>query len=202
MSDAGYDIADYRDIDPVFGTLADADALISEAHAHGIRIIIDIVPNHGSDQHPWFQAALAAGPGLAGAGPVLVPGRPRRPTATCRPTTGSPSSAARPGPGSPSRTARPGQWYLHLFAPEQPDFNWASAEVRAEFEDVLRFWLDRGADGIRIDSAALLTKDPALRDVGPDEVARRRPTRTSTATTCTRSTGPGGRWPTTTTAGC
>ncbi len=127
MSDAGYDISDYRNIDPVFGTLADADALIAEAHVLGIRIIIDIVPNHGSDQHPWFQAALAAPPGSA---------------------------------------ERDRFW---LFAPEQPDFNWANDTVRAEFEDVLRFWFDRGADGIRIDSAALLTKDAALPEVGPHE---------------------------------
>ena len=168
MSDAGYDISDYRDIDPVFGTLADADALIGEAHALGIRIIIDIVPNHGSDQHPWFQAALAADPGSA-----------ERDRFWFRPGTG-PGGGLPPNNwqsmfGGPAWTrvtepaAHPGQWYLHLFAPEQPDFNWASAEVRAEFEDVLRFWFDRGADGIRIDSAALLTKDPSLRDVAADE---------------------------------
>ena len=168
MSDAGYDIADYRDIDPVFGTLADADLLIRDAHARGIRIIIDIVPNHGSDQHPWFQAALAAGPGSA-----------ERERFWFRPGTG-PVGGLPPNNwqsifGGPAWTrvtepdGTPGEWYLHLFAPGQPDFNWASAEVRAEFADVLRFWFDRGADGIRIDSAALLTKDPSLRDVGPDE---------------------------------
>jgi alpha-glucosidase len=168
MSDAGYDIADYRDIDPVFGTLADADLLIRDAHSRGIRIIIDIVPNHGSDQHPWFRAALAAAPGSA-----------ERDRFWFRPGTG-PGGSLPPNNwqsifGGPAWTrvtepdGTPGQWYLHLFAPEQPDFNWASADVRAEFEDVLRFWFDRGADGIRIDSAALLTKDPSLRDVGPDE---------------------------------
>ncbi len=168
MSDAGYDIADYRDIDPVFGTLAGADLLIRDAHSRGIKIIIDIVPNHGSDQHPWFRAALAAAPGSA-----------ERDRFWFRPGTG-PGGGLPPNNwqsmfGGPAWTrvtepaAHPGQWYLHLFAPEQPDFNWASAEVRAEFEDVLRFWFDRGADGIRIDSAALLTKDPSLRDVGADE---------------------------------
>jgi alpha-glucosidase len=168
MSDAGYDIADYRDIDPVFGTLADVDLLIRDAHARGIRIIIDIVPNHGSDQHPWFRAALAAAPGSA-----------ERDRFWFRPGTG-PGGSLPPNNwqsifGGPAWTrvtepdGTPGQWYLHLFAPEQPDFNWASAEVRAEFADVLRFWFDRGADGIRIDSAALLTKDPSLRDVGPEE---------------------------------
>ncbi len=168
MSDAGYDIADYRDIDPVFGTLAGADLLIRDAHSRGIKIIIDIVPNHGSDQHPWFRAALAAAPGSA-----------ERDRFWFRPGTG-PGGGLPPNNwqsmfGGPAWTrvtepaAHPGQWYLHLFAPEQPDFNWASAEVRAEFEDVLRFWFDRGADGIRIDSAALLTKDPSLRDVAADE---------------------------------
>ncbi len=168
MADAGYDIADYRAIEPVFGTLADADALISEAHALGIKIIIDVVPNHGSDQHPWFTRALAGGPGS--------PARERfwfrdgRGPGGAEPPNNWPSIF-----GGPAWTrvtepdGAPGQWYLHLFAPEQPDFNWASPDVRTEFEDVLRFWFDRGVDGIRIDSAALLTKDPALPDVSPDE---------------------------------
>ena len=169
MSDAGYDISDYRDIEPVFGTLADADTVISEAHAHGIRIVIDVVPNDASDQHPWFAEALTAAPGwqrATGSGS----GRAAASPGNCRRTTGSPSGA---GPASTRVTepdGSPGEWYLHLFAPEQPDFNWANASVRQEFEDVLRFWFERGADGIRIDSAGLLTKDPDLRDVGPDEV--------------------------------
>jgi len=168
MSDAGYDIADYRNIDPVFGTLADADALIAEAHARNIKIIIDVVPNHGSDQHPWFREALGASPGS-----------PQRARFWFRPGRG-PGGELPPNDwqsifGGPAWTrvtdgdGSPGEWYLHLFAPEQPDFNWANPEVRAEFEDVLRFWFDRGADGIRIDSAALLTKDPQLRDAAPDE---------------------------------
>jgi alpha-glucosidase len=168
MSDAGYDIADYRDIDPVFGALADADALIAEAHARGIRIIIDVVPNHGSDRHPWFQAALAS-----------APGSPERDRFWFRPGRG-PGGELPPNGwqsifGGPAWTritepdGSPGEWYLHLFAPEQPDFNWASADVRAEFEDVLRFWFDRGADGIRIDSAALLSKDAGLPEVSPDQ---------------------------------
>ena len=168
MSDAGYDIADYRDIDPVYGTLADATALMGEAHAHGIRAIIDIVPNHCSDQHPWFRAALAAGPGSAQRDrfwfrPGRGPGGDRPPNAW-QSMFGGPAWTRVTEPDG-----TPGQWYLHLFAPGQPDFNWANPAVRVEFEDVLRFWLDRGADGIRIDSAALLTKDPGLRDVGPDE---------------------------------
>jgi alpha-glucosidase len=168
MSDAGYDISDYRAIEPVFGTLADADSLIAESHALGIRIIIDIVPNHGSDQHPWFAAALAAAPGSAERERFWF--RPGRGEAGELPPNGWQSIF-----GGPAWTritepdGSPGEWYLHLFAPEQPDFNWANPEVRAEFEDVLRFWFDRGADGIRIDSAALLTKDAALPEIDPDE---------------------------------
>jgi alpha-glucosidase len=167
-SDAGYDVADYRSIDPAFGTLADADALIAGGHAYGIRTIIDIVPNHCSDQHQWFRAALAAPPGSAerarfwfrpgrGAGGDLPPNN-------WRSIFGGPAWTRTTGPDG-----TPGEWYLHLFAPEQPDFNWANAEVRAEFEDILRFWFDRGADGIRIDSAALLTKDPGLPETGPGD---------------------------------
>ncbi len=164
MADAGYDIADYRDIDPVFGSLADADALVAEAHQRGIRIIIDVVPNHCSDQHPWFKAALAA-----------APRSPERSRFWFRPGRG-PGGDLPPNNwvshfGGPAWTrvtepdGRPGQWYLHLFAPQQPDFNWDNAEVRDEFLSVLRFWLDRGVDGIRIDSAAILIKDPFLADV-------------------------------------
>jgi alpha-glucosidase len=168
MFDAGYDIADYRSIDPVFGTLADADALITEAHALGIKIIIDVVPNHSSFLNPWFTEALAAGPGSAA-----------RDRFWFRPGTGAggdqPPNNWQSIFGGPAWTrvaepdGTPGEWYLHLFAPEQPDFNWASPDVRREFEDVLRFWFDRGADGIRIDSAALLSKDPALPDLGDEE---------------------------------
>ncbi len=167
-SDAGYDVADYRSIDPAFGTLADADALIAEGHTLGIKTIIDIVPNHCSDQHRWFQAALAA-----------APGSPERDRFWFRPGRGAggdlPPNNWRSIFGGPAWTrttapdGTPGEWYLHLFAPEQPDFNWANPEVRQEFEDILRFWFDRGADGIRIDSAALLTKDPALPETGPGE---------------------------------
>ena len=168
MSDAGYDISDYRDIDPVFGTLADADALIGEAHALGIRIIIDIVPNHGSDQHPWFQAALAADPGSAERDRFWF--RPGRGESGEQPPNGWQSIFGGPAWTRVSEPdGSPGEWYLHLFAPEQPDFNWANQAVRKEFEDVLRFWFERGADGIRIDSAALLSKDAALPEVDSDQ---------------------------------
>jgi alpha-glucosidase len=159
LSDAGYDVADYRDIAPRFGTLAEADALIAAAHRHGIRTIIDLVPNHCSDQHPWFQAALAA-----------PPGTPERERFWFRPGRG-PNGEQPPNNwqsrfGGPAWSrVRDGEWYLHIFAPGQPDFNWGNPAVRAEFDDILRFWFDRGVDGIRIDTAAMLTKDEALPDL-------------------------------------
>ena len=161
MADAGYDVADYRDVDPVFGTLAEADALIAEAHAKDIKIIIDVVPNHCSDAHRWFRAALAAGPGS--------PERARFWFRRGRGEHGDlPPNDWQSIFGGPAwtRTADPaGEWYLHLFAPEQPDFNWTNPDVHEEFAETLRFWLDRGVDGFRIDSAALLVKDPALPDL-------------------------------------
>jgi alpha-glucosidase len=163
MADAGYDISDYRDIDPVFGTLGEAEALIAEAHALDIRVIVDIVPNHGSDEHAWFKAALAGGPGA-----------PERDLFWFRPGKGEngdlPPNDWNSIFGGPAWTritepdGSPGEWYLHLFAPGQPDWNWANPAVHEEFEEVLRFWLDRGVDGIRIDSAALLIKDATLAD--------------------------------------
>ena len=172
MADGGYDVADYRAIEPVFGTLAEAEALIAEALEFGIRTIVDVVPNHLSDEHPWFQAALAAGPGA-----------PERDRFWFRAGLGEagdepPNGWASIFGGSAwSRTKNPdgtpGEWYLHLFAPEQPDLNWDDPEVRAEHEDILRFWFDRGAAGVRIDSAALLVKDDKLPDLldgyGPGE---------------------------------
>jgi len=171
MADAGYDIADYRSIDPAFGTLAEAEALITEAHALGLRIIVDIVPNHCSDQHAWFRGALAAGPGSA-----------RRDLFWFRPGRGEegelPPNDWKSEFGGPAWTrvvepdGAPGEWYLHLFAPQQPDLNWNNPRVRAEHEDILRFWFDRGADGVRIDSATMPAKDPLL----PDFPAGRPPT--------------------------
>jgi len=166
MADGGYDVADYRDVDPVFGTLAEAEKLIAEGLGLGIRTIVDVVPNHVSDAHPWFRAALAAGPG-----------GPERELFHFRPGRG-PDGALPPndwvsefGGGAWTRTVdadgRPGEWYLHLFAAGQPDLNWAHPQVRSEHEAILRFWFDRGAAGVRIDSAGLLTKDPALPDFTP-----------------------------------
>jgi alpha-glucosidase len=157
MADAGYDVADYRDIDPMFGTLDEATHLIREAHESGIRVIVDVVPNHCSDEHKWFQEALGA-----------RLGDPARDRFWFRAGRGGdqPPNDWQSTFGGPAWTQLPdGQWYLHLFAREQPDFNWNDESVRAEFEDVLRFWFDRGVDGIRIDSAAMCVKDPALPEI-------------------------------------
>ncbi|GAA1258045.1 glycoside hydrolase family 13 protein [Kitasatospora nipponensis] len=166
MADGGYDVADYRDVDPVFGTLAEAEKLIAEGLDQGIRTIVDIVPNHVSDTHPWFRAALAAGPGS-----------PQRELFHFRPGRGAqgelpPNDWTSEFGGCPwTRTTdadgSPGEWYLHLFAAQQPDLNWAHPRVRTEHEAILRFWFDRGAAGVRIDSAGLLAKDPALPDFRP-----------------------------------
>ncbi|WP_433530667.1 glycoside hydrolase family 13 protein [Micromonospora sp. CA-263727] len=167
MADAGYDVADHRDIDPVFGTLAEVEALIAEAHTLGVRTIVDVVPNHCSDAHPWFQAALAGGPDAPERD--LFWFRPGRgPTGDRRPTDwvgefGGPTWTRTTNPDG-----TPGDWYLHLFAPQQPDFNWDHPRVRAEFEEILRFWFDRGVDGIRIDSAGLLVKDATLPEIVAD----------------------------------
>jgi alpha-glucosidase len=165
QADGGYDVSDYRAIDPDYGTLSEAEQLIAEARALGLRTIVDIVPNHVSDQHPWFRAALDGGPGS-----------PERARFWFRPGRGAhgeepPNDWVSEFGGSPwTRTKNPdgtpGEWYLHLFTPEQPDLNWAHPEVRREHEDILRFWFDRGVAGVRIDSAVLISKDAELPDVG------------------------------------
>ncbi|MFF9768078.1 glycoside hydrolase family 13 protein [Streptomyces sp. NPDC014636] len=162
LKDGGYDVADYRAIDPAFGTLAEAEKLIAEARELGIRTIVDIVPNHVSDQHSWFRAALAAGPGSPER--ELFHFRPGRGPNGELPPNDWPSQFA--GSTEPVWTRLPdGDWYLHLFTPEQPDLNWAHPAVRQEHEDILRFWFERGVAGVRIDSAALLVKDPDLTDL-------------------------------------
>jgi alpha-glucosidase len=164
LADGGYDVQDYRAIDPAFGTLEEAEALIAEAAELGIRTIVDVVPNHISDRHEWFQQALAAGPGS-----------PERERFWFHPGKGDdgseiPTHWVSSFQGSTwTRTTNPdgtpGEWYLHLFTPEQPDVNWNHPDVRREHEDILRFWFDRGVSGIRIDSAALLIKDAELPEV-------------------------------------
>jgi alpha-glucosidase len=161
MADHGYDVADPRDVDPLFGTLADFDGLLAAAHALGLRVLCDVVPNHTSDQHPWFQEALAS-----------PPGSPARDRYVFRdgkgPGGAEPPNNWRSTFGGPAWTrVADGQFFLHLFAPEQPDLNWRHPEVNADAEETLRFWLDRGADGFRIDVAHGLHKDRELRD-NPD----------------------------------
>ncbi|MDJ1132151.1 glycoside hydrolase family 13 protein [Streptomyces iconiensis] len=161
LADGGYDVADYRTIDPAFGTLAEAEKLLAEARELGLRTIVDIVPNHVSDQHPWFRAALAAGPGSPEQ--ELFHFSP--------PSPEPPNDWVSEFGGVPWSRTGSGQWYLHLFTPEQPDLNWSHPKVRQEHEDVLRFWLDRGAAGVRIDSAALLAKAEGLPDMPRDAEA-------------------------------
>jgi alpha-glucosidase len=156
LADNGYDVVDYRSIDPAFGTLAEAEELIALARERGIRTIVDVVPNHVSNEHAWFRAALEAGPGSAERSRFWF--RPGRGPDGSVPPNGWQSIFG----GSAWTRVRDGEWYLHLFAPEQPDLNWSHPDVAAEHEDVLRFWFDRGVAGVRIDSAALLVKDPDL----------------------------------------
>lgn len=164
MVDAGYDVSDYRDIDPTFGTLAEAEAMVAEAHALGIKVIIDIVPNHTSDQHALFREALAAGPGSPERDRFVF--RPGRGEAGAEPPTDWTSAFGGPAwTRTTNPDGTPGEWYLHLFAPAQPDVNWNNDDIRAEFEQTLRFWFDRGVDGFRIDVAHGLVKDTTFPDV-------------------------------------
>ena len=164
LADGGYDVSDYRRIHPAFGELAEAETLIREALELGIRTIIDVVPNHVSSEHEWFRAALTAGPGS--------PERERfwfhpgvGPNGDGMPTHWVSNFQGETWTRTTNPDGTPGEWYLHLFTPEQPDLNWNHPDVRREHEDVLRFWFDRGVAGVRIDSAALLVKDPALPEV-------------------------------------
>jgi alpha-glucosidase len=158
LADGGYDVADYRDVDPRLGTLEDFDEMVAALHAAEIKLIADIVPNHSSDQHEWFQQALAAGKGS-----------PERERYIFRDGLGNdggkpPSDWVSHFGGSAwtritEPSGEPGQWYLHLFAKEQPDWNWENPEIREDFLKTLRFWSDRGVDGFRVDVAHALAKD-------------------------------------------
>jgi alpha-glucosidase len=168
-ADWGYDVADYTDVDPELGTLADLDRLIAEAGRRGIRVLLDLVPNHTSDRHPWFLDARAArgaerrdwyvwaDPGAGG---------------------GPPNDWASVFSGPAWTLDRPtGQYYLHQFLPEQPDLNWWNDDVRDAFDAILRFWFERGVAGFRIDVAHSVVKDPELRSLdthpGVHDVLRR-----------------------------
>jgi len=170
--DHGYDVADYCDVDPVYGDLEEFDRLVAAAHRLGLKVVIDIVPNHCSSEHPWFRAALAEGPGgehrarfhfADGRGPDG-----EEPPNNWRAMFGGPAWSRVTEPDG-----TPGQWYLHLFTPEQPDLNWREPAVAEHFDRVLRFWLDRGVDGFRVDVAAGLFKHPDLPD-SPDPEADER----------------------------
>jgi len=153
LADGGYDIDDHRDVAPELGDLAAFDAMTAALHEHGIRVIVDIVPNHTSDRHRWFRAALAAGPGSDERDRyVFRPGR--------GPGGDEPPTDWECDFGGPAWTrVDDGWWYLHLFAPEQPDLNWDRRDVRDDFLATLAFWADRGVDGFRVDVANLLVKD-------------------------------------------
>jgi alpha-glucosidase len=155
-ADHGYDVADYRDVAAVFGGMPALDALVDRAHALGMHVLMDLVPNHTSDQHAWFQRALAD------------PDGPERDFYVFRdpaPDGGPPNNwVSHFGGRAWTLDPASGQYYLHLFLPQQPDLNWDNPAVRREFEDILRFWFARGIDGFRIDVAHALVKDPSLRD--------------------------------------
>jgi alpha-glucosidase len=163
QNDAGYDVADYRDIDPVFGTLADADALLQEAHSLGLKVIIDLVPNHTSSEHAWFKAALAAPPGSPERARYLFRDG-RGEDGELAPNDWLSNFGGRGWTRVTEADGRPGQWYLHLFDVTQPDLDWTNEEVLAEFDSILRFWLDRGVDGFRVDVAHGLVKAAGLPD--------------------------------------
>lgn len=165
QADAGYDVADYRQVDPLFGTLADFDELLARAHGLGLRVVVDLVPNHTSDEHAWFAEALAAGPGSPERARYLF--REGRGADGEQPPNNWQSVFGGPAWTRLSPDTHPAgdrQWYLHLFDAKQPDLDWTNPQVRAEFEDVLRFWLDRGVDGFRVDVAHGMVKADGLPD--------------------------------------
>src|SRR3954467_6436421 len=152
-ADGGYDVVDYRAVDPDYGDVADLEALVQDARRLGLRVVLDVVPNHPSDRHPWFRAALAD------------PDSPEAARYHFAPPSEEPPNNWRSLFGGPAWSRTPdGRWYLHLFAPEQPDLNWRDPAVAADFEKTLRFWLDRGVSGFRVDVAYGLFKDARLRD--------------------------------------
>jgi len=164
MADHGYDVADHYDVDPVFGDLATFDRLVAQAHEHGLRLIVDVVPNHTSSRHPWFVEALADPSSPARARYVFRDGR--------GPGGDEPPNNWQSMFGGPAwtRESPQGQWYLHMFDTAQPDLDWTDREVHEEFLRVLRFWLDRGVDGFRIDVAHALYQHPTLADAPAAEV--------------------------------
>ena len=159
MADAGYDVADHCDVDPLFGDLASFDLLLLQAHERGLRVMLDWVPNHTSDQHPWFLEARRSRDSAYRDWYVWRDGPPDTP-----PNNWSAAFGTGPAWTYDERTA---QWYLHLFLPQQPDLDWCNPAVQKAMHDVLRFWLDRGVDGFRADVVHLIGKDPSLPDHPP-----------------------------------
>ena len=164
QADHGYDVSDYCDVDPLFGDLSSFDSLVRAAHDLGLLVLVDLVPNHASSAHPLFRAALAAEPGSAERALFhFAPGRGpdgAEPPNNWSSVFGGPAWTRVHGPDG-----TPGEWYLHLYAPEQPDWNWRDPRVGPMFDDVVRFWFDRGADGLRIDVAHGLFKAAGLPDL-------------------------------------
>jgi alpha-glucosidase len=158
MNDFGYDVADYCDVDPRFGTLADAEALMVRAHELGLRVIVDLVPNHSSIDHPWFVDSASSRDNAHHDWYVWQDWNPAR-------TDGRPNNwlSVFGGPAWSWNEVRQ-QWYLHSFLPQQPDLNWRNPAVQDEFDEILRFWLSRGVDGFRVDVAHFMMKDPDMRD--------------------------------------
>ncbi|CAN5239051.1 glycoside hydrolase family 13 protein [soil metagenome] len=167
QKDAGYDVADYCDVDPLFGDLADFDALRDRAHQLGLKVIIDLVPNHSSSAHRWFQEALAAAPGSSERARYMFR-EGRGPTGELPPNNWQSVFGGDAWTRILEADGTPGQWYLHLFDSSQPDFDWNNPWVREQFRDILRFWLDRGVDGFRVDVAHGLVKAAGLPDFTPD----------------------------------
>ena len=176
MADFGYDVADYCDIDPVFGDLSTFDRLLDDAHGRGLRVLLDWVPNHTSDRHPWFIESRSSRDspkrdwyiwrGPRDPDPAVPESGPRLPNNWRRTFSNEPAW---------TYDEATGQYYLHLFLPEQPDLNWTNADVREAMHGVLRFWLDRGVDGFRADVVHLIGKDPELPDDPPEFIGIPRP---------------------------
>ena len=163
LADGGYDVSDYCTVDPLLGTMADFDGLVKDAEAHQIRVIVDLVPNHCSSAHPLFQAALAAPPGSPERD-MFIFRDGRGPDGELPPNNWKSMFGGLAWTRVAEADGRPGQWYLHLFDAGQPDWNWRDPDVPAFFERVIRFWLDRGAAGLRVDVAHGIFKDPNLPD--------------------------------------
>jgi alpha-glucosidase len=168
QKDAGYDVSDYCDVDPLFGSMPDFDLLLEKAHALGLRVIVDLVPNHSSEEHAWFKAALAAGPGSEERARYMFrEGKGENgelPPNNWESVFGGPAWTRTTNPDG-----TPGQWYLHLFDSSQPDFDWTNRWVRDRFIEILKFWLDKGVDGFRVDVAHGLAKKAGLPDFRRDE---------------------------------